>query len=659
MIEVRDNIDFNEYIESLMVNYESDDLEFKSAAGGFPGSFWDTYSAFANSDGGVIVLGVAEKHNQFYLDGLTEEQLLKYRKDFWNNANNKATISCNLLTEKDIEVGDYKGHKIMLFYIPRASREQRPVYRTTQPFNGTFKRNFEGDYRCSESEVRRMFADADENHPADSRILKGYTMDDIDLEALNGYRQRFKASSPDHPWLSLTDLDLLKMLGGYRKDRQTGEEGFTVAGLLMFGKTQSITDVECCPHYFPDYQEHLTEDEDIRWTNRICPDGTWEANLFNFYQRVLPRLQSVLPKPFKLEGNIRKEETPAHIAIREALINLCIHADYSVNATLVVRHNLKGFVFSNPGTLLVSKDQYYTGGESVCRNKSLQKMFSMLGVAEKAGGGTSKILKGWQEQNWRSPKIEEKQQPDKVVLEMSMESLLSENAKNELMAKFGITANTFDHNVMSVLALAIDEGSVTNERLRYSLNMHKGEIADLLRRMVRNHLLVAKGYGRGTSYHLPKESFDILGAKVATSKAKVATSKAKVATSIAKVATSKANIATSGSNIATSDANIATSASNMVTSDANMVTSSSNMVTSDPYIASLLKKKRLTKSQLYELIKYMCSDWLSLEDLAIATKRKQVYLRNKVLPELLQSKVLEMLYPGTPNHPKQKYKVKD
>ena len=100
MIEVRDNIDFNEYIESLMVNYESDDLEFKSAAGGFPGSFWDTYSAFANSDGGVIVLGVAEKHNQFYLDGLTEEQLLKYRKDFWNNANNKATISCNLLTGK-------------------------------------------------------------------------------------------------------------------------------------------------------------------------------------------------------------------------------------------------------------------------------------------------------------------------------------------------------------------------------------------------------------------------------------------------------------------------------------------------------------------------------------------------------------------------------
>ncbi len=84
-------------------------------------------------------------------------------------------------------------------------------------------------------------------------------MEDIDIDSLNRYRQLFKLSSPDHPWLALNDIDLLKMLGGYRKDRQSGEEGFTVAGLLMFGKTLSITDEECCPHFYPDYQERLTE----------------------------------------------------------------------------------------------------------------------------------------------------------------------------------------------------------------------------------------------------------------------------------------------------------------------------------------------------------------------------------------------------------------
>ena len=118
-------------------------------------------------------------------------------------------------------------------------------------------------------------------------------MDDIDMETIQAYRQKFSISSPDHPWLLLSELELLKKLGGYRKDRETGEEGFTVAGLLMFGKNESITDPECTPNFFPDYREHLTEDENVRWTNRICADGTWEANLFNFYQRVLPRLQSV------------------------------------------------------------------------------------------------------------------------------------------------------------------------------------------------------------------------------------------------------------------------------------------------------------------------------------------------------------------------------
>ena len=178
MLEVRDRLNFEDYLDSLLNSVESDDLEFKSAAGGFPGSFWDTYSAFANSEGGVIVLGVIERKGKFYIDNLSDEQIEKYTKDFWNNVNNRATVSCNLLKTEDVVVEDYNGHKLMLFFIPRASREQRPVYRTSQPYNGTFKRNHEGDYKCTEREVQRMFADADVSRPADSRILKNYSMID-------------------------------------------------------------------------------------------------------------------------------------------------------------------------------------------------------------------------------------------------------------------------------------------------------------------------------------------------------------------------------------------------------------------------------------------------------------------------------------------------
>lgn len=363
---------------------------------------------------------------------------------------------------------------------------------------------------------------------------------------------------------------------------------------------------ERVPNFFPDYQEHLSEDEDLRWTYRLCADGTWEANLFNFYQRVLPRLQSVLPKPFKLESNIRKEETPAHIAVREALINLCVHADYSVNASLVVRHELHRFVFSNPGTMLISREQYYTGGESVCRNKSLQKMFSMLGVAEKAGGGADKIMKGWREANWRSPKIEETQKPDKVVLTMPMESFLSEDAKDELTQKFGIVANSFDHNVLSTLALASDEGYVTNMRLRFLLNLHKSEISEMLKSMTQNGLLITKGYGRGMRYYLPRERcnvFGVLDSKVATSGNK------------------GRNL--NGSKVAT------------------------------------FPKKRMSYNDLKAKICEVAVDWIELIVIAASTGKDYSYLRNRIIPRLINENVIEMLYPDTPNHPKQKYKVKN
>ena len=613
MTEIRNIQDFSDFVDNLLSHSESDDLEYKSAAGGFPGSFWDTYSAFANSDGGIILLGVSEKKGGFYLDNLSDAQIEKYRVDFWNNVNNPSTVNCNLMKTEDLKIVDYKGHKLMLFYIPRANREQRPVYRSTQPYKGTFKRNHEGDYKCTEREVQRMFSDANVSCPADCRILHNYSMDDIDLVSLKQYRQLFSLSKPDHPWLALDDLSLLKKLGGYRIDRQTGEEGFTLAGLLMFGKGESITDVECCPDFFPDFQEKLNPD--LRWTNRITPDGTWEANLFQFYRLVLPRLQTVLPKPFVLENNIRRDETPTHVAVREALINLCIHADYSENASLLVQLYKDKMVFSNPGTLLVSKAQYYQGGESVCRNKSLQTMFMMIGTAEKAGSGVDKILAGWKDANWRKPILTTKSQPDKCTLTMMLESVLDEQVEKTLTEKFGSNILHIGHNPLLILNMACVDGSVTNESLRYSLDVHKAEIGNILKEMCKKGLLQSEGHGRGTTYRIP-------GLKNITA---------------ANIATSDINVVTSGINIATSDINIATPDINVATSDT---------------------KRRMKYETMRDLITRIVNNWTSLADISVLVCRNPTYLRNHILPRMIAEGSLEMMFPNLPNHPQQKYKSK-
>ena len=593
----RDQKKIKEFIDNLLAQRESEDLEFKQASSGFPGSFWDTYSAFANTEGGTIIFGVVEKKDGLYLDILTDEVVEKYKKDFWNNVNNKSTISCNLLSNDDVQVVKYNNYNIMLFHIPCAAREQKPVYRTSQPYNGTFKRNYEGDYKCTEKEVQRMFADANDSRPADSRILPNFSLNDIDKESILQYRQLFATASPNHPWLVLDDMTLLEKLGGYRKDRETGEKGFTLAGLLMFGKYDSITDNACAPDFFPDYQEWLDNDPDGRWSSRIYPDGTWEANLFQYYRRVLPRLQSFLPNPFRLEGNTRKEETTAHVAVREAFINLCVHSDFSVNANLIVKHVKNMFIFSNPGAMLITKAQYYKGGQSVCRNKSLQKMFMMLGAAEKAGSGVDKILKGWSDANWRVPFIETTLRPDTVNLYLPMLTILDDDIKKGLINIYGSRILSVDHNYLTTLSLAYSEGFVSNERLRYILNLHRADITALLRDMCSLGYLESEGYGRGTKYHLPQNG---------------------------KTSSLESNL---GSNLG------------------------SNLI-------SKTRKKRMSRDELYGVIIDACEEWISLEDIARAVDRKPDYLLNEIIPLMLKNGLIVRMFPESPRNPYQKYKRK-
>jgi len=630
------------YVSELMRNRETAEVEFKSAKGGFPKSFWETYSAFANTHGGTIVLGVKEKDGVFSLNDLTDNDVEKLQKDFWSGVRNKNTINVCLLKNSDVDVAEIEGKKVILFYIPQAQRDQRPVHCTQDAFSGTFRRNYEGDYLCSNAEVRRMFADADITRPADGRILKNYSWDDIDLSSIEQYRRLFATAKPSHPWHALSNEELIRKLGGYRKDRESGEEGFTLAGMLMFGKYESIIDQSCAPKFFPDYKEIPADTTTARWIDRVCPDGTWEANLFQFYRRVLPKLQQVIPTPFRLEGNQRQDETPAHEALREAFANLCVHADYSEESSLIVNRYPHKIVFSNPGVMLISKQQFYQGGESVCRNTSLQQMFMMIGSAEKAGSGVDKILKGWETLNWKRPYPTEKAQPNKVDLVMPLESLLDENVLAELNRLFGKRIKALDSNGLIVLSMALTEELINNERLRDALALHPTDITHLLQRLCKEEFLVSSGHGRGTVYTL----------KVATLDEKDATLDEKDATSNGSwimsptgswvVTPTRSRVITSeGSKVATSDGKVATSDGKDATSDGKDATS-----------ISLRMSKEELKS---EIISY-CSEWRTAAEIASYLGKTKSYIRNRVLPQM--SDVLQMRF-SKENHPGQKYKVKD
>ena len=612
-------------IEDLLNNlseiYENDELEFKGAKGGLPKSFWETYSAFANTNGGVVILGISEKHGMFKLEHLTDIELNKLKKDLWSGLENNCTTNINLLNNNDVYVHNLGDANVLVIKIPRAGREQRPVYIGLNPYNGTYKRGYEGDFKCTRSEVQRMFADADLTLTTDKRILKGYSIDDIDKESLRQYRQLFNIAKPEHIWSTLSDMDFLKQLGAYRRDRRTGEEGFTVAGILMFGKGNSITDDECLPNFFPDFRNETSLDGISRWIDRIYPDGTWEANLFQFYIRTLPRLQSFLPKPFTLAGSQRIDQSPAHIAIREVFVNLCVHPDYKAEGSLTVIYNSGTYHFSNPGTMLVSQEQFFEGGESICRNPTLQKMFMMLGPAEKAGSGGAKIMEGWRKNNWKAPFVSERSRPDKVEIWLSMQSLIQPEILEELNQRLGMDVKAFTSNVQTILTLALTEKHISNERLRYILRLHKSDITTLLQQLCKKGLLVSDGYGRGTKYSLPPCSTVPISQDNPESEAKEGSLGAKEGSLGAKEGSLDTR------KVPLSDTS-----------------------------KSFLSKKRLNKKQMEYVICEITAQWRTPQEISDIIGKEIKYLKDKIIPTLIANGILVREFPNIPNHPNQRYR---
>lgn len=146
-------------------SYKEDNRrEVKRANGGLPIALWETYSSFANTYGGVIILGIKESDDKSWkTTGLKKADKEKLLDNFWNLIHNSQKVNINLLAENDVETYEVREDLIIVIHVPMAKREQKPIFINNDMFGGTFRRDHTGDYHCTRLQVKAMLRDQTDN----------------------------------------------------------------------------------------------------------------------------------------------------------------------------------------------------------------------------------------------------------------------------------------------------------------------------------------------------------------------------------------------------------------------------------------------------------------------------------------------------------------
>lgn len=465
---------------------ENNRIEAKKALGGLPKSIWETYSAFANTYGGIILLGVEEWADKSLhtVDLPDPEKLIK---EFWDIVNNPNKTSVNVLSAKDVFVQEVDGDHIVVINVPRAERSYKPVYVDGNPLC-TYRRNGEGDYRCTKEEYQAMVRDASVK-TQDMLVLSEMDLTVFNRESIRSYRQRMRLSRPGHVWEALEEEDFLLKLGaiGIGAD---GQKHPTSAGLLMFGNEYDI--VREFNAYFLDYQEQY--DADTRWTDRIISSsGDWSGNVYDFFSRVYNKLIQDLEVPFK------QEESDVHQALCEALTNCLVNADYYGRQGLVIIKKRDSITMANPGGFRIEIDAAKSGGISDPRNGAMKKMFRMFDSGERTENGIPHIFRIWREQGWVAPMIKEQLEPERTILTLTFKKAGSKKSVIKIGDKKSAVSASMKEGIIAYLT---DHAEAKASSVAEYIGLKPSRTRDYLNELIAEGIVVAEGGNRNRTYRL-------------------------------------------------------------------------------------------------------------------------------------------------------------
>ena len=296
-----------EKIEQLIKQGEGKSVEFKESHKGLNKDVYKTICAFLNRNGGDLILGVK---NNGEIVGIELEAVDQLKKDIVTTINNPQKLNppCYFLPE-EIEIND---KRIVYLSVPKSSE----VHRCN---NRIYDRNEDGDFDITDNstQVGQLYIRKQSTY-SENQIFPYVELDDLRPDLIQRVRKLAKGERPDHPWGELNNKELLNSARLYHKDYKTGEQGYTLAAILLFGKDEVIQNV--LPHYKTDA---ILRVENI---DRYDDRDDIRTNLIESYDRLMAFVAKHLPDKFFLEKDQRISLRDK--IFREVAANILIHREY-------------------------------------------------------------------------------------------------------------------------------------------------------------------------------------------------------------------------------------------------------------------------------------------------------------------------------------------
>ena len=348
-------------IKNIILLGENVNTELKDARKGLPKNIFETVCAFLNTTGGDIILGVNDKKEIIGIDNVIAERI---KKDYATQCNNKDVMSPTILSElQEIEID---GKLLLYTHIDEATEIHKCKGKV-------YIRNYEGDFDISNNipliasihNKKRKIFDEDSIYPYVS------IEEDLRLDLIEKARKLANSNvKKRHIWMDMSDIELLKSAGLYKVDKETGKEGVTLAGVMLFGKDNVISNIN--PYCRTDALYRVDDLE--RYDDRDFV----ETNLLDMYERLIDFIAKYTMDRFALDENMRRV-SPRNIFVREMVINTLMHRDITDGHTSRVIVYKDRIICENPNSFRTMGEITVKNYTPFAKNPTLAKFFREIG----------------------------------------------------------------------------------------------------------------------------------------------------------------------------------------------------------------------------------------------------------------------------------------